>query len=49
MAIIFDDKKTISDYLKKPDIHPESFASLYKRKNAGLKLISDEMEQENKE
>lgn len=49
MAIIFDDKKSFNDYLKKPDIHPESFASLYKRQNAGLKLISDEMEQENKE
>lgn len=49
MAIIFDDKKSINDYLKKPDIHPESFTSLCKRQTVGLKLVSDDMEQEKKE
>lgn len=49
MAIIFDDKKSINDYLKKPDTHPDSFASLCKRLKAGLKQVSDEMEQDKKE
>lgn len=49
MAIIFDDSRSINDYLKKPDSHPESFVSMCKRQAAGLKLISDEMEKERKE
>ena len=49
MAIIFDDSKSINDYLKKPESHPESFASLCKRQATGLKLVSDEMEQDRKE
>jgi len=49
MAIIFDDKKSINDLLKKPEIHPGSFASLYKRHNAGLTLVSHDMEQEKRE
>jgi len=49
MAIIFDDKKSINDLLKKPEIHPGSFASLYKRHNAGLTLVCHDMEQEKRE
>lgn len=49
MAIVFDDTKSINDYLKKPESHPESFAALYKRQAAGLQLVSDDMEQERKE
>ena len=49
MAIIFDDSRSINDYLKKPDSHPESFVSMCKRQAAGLKLISDEKEKERKE
>ena len=49
MAIIFDDKKSITDYLKKSDIHPEPFASMCKRQAASLKLISDDMEQERRD
>ena len=49
MAIIFDESKSISDYLKKPEAHPESFAAFCKRQSAGLKLVSEDMEQEKRE
>lgn len=49
MAIVFDDSKSISDYLKKPEAHPESFAAFCKHQSAGLKLVSEDMEQEKRE
>lgn len=49
MAIIFDDKKSIEEYLKEPEHHPESFAEMCRRHAAGLKLVSDEMEQDARE
>ena len=49
MAIVFDDSKSINDYLKKPESHPESFASLCRRQASGLKLVSVEMELDRKE
>ena len=49
MAIVFDDSKSISDYLKKPESHSESFAAFCKRQSAGLKLVSEDMEQEKRE
>lgn len=49
MAIIFDDQKTISEYFKKPNIQPKSFATMCKRQAAGLMLTSDDMQQNAKE
>ena len=49
MAINFDDKKSINDYLKKTNIHSDSFASMCKRQAAGIMLVSDEMDQERRE
>ena len=49
MAIVFDDSKSISGYLKKPESHSESFAAFCKHQSAGLKLVSEDMEQEKRE
>ncbi len=49
MAIVFDDKNSINDYLKKSEVRHESFASMCKRQATGLNLISDDMEQERRE
>lgn len=49
MTIHIDDSKPFPQFLQEPDNKRESFASMSKREAAGLKLISDEMEQEKKE
>lgn len=49
MAIHIDDTKPFPPFLQEPNNKRESFASMCKRQAAGLKLISDEMEQENRE
>ena len=49
MVIHIDDSKPFPPILQEPNNKRESFAAMCKREAAGLKLISDEMEQEEKE
>ena len=48
-TIRIDDTKPFPIIPKQPDNRHESAQEFFKRQAAGLKLISDEMEQENKE
>ena len=48
-TIRIDDSKPFPVFPKKPDNRHESALDFFKRQAAGLKLISDEMEQENRE
>ena len=48
-TIRIDDTKPFPDFLKEPENRRESALDFFKRQSTGLKLISDEMEQEKKE
>ena len=49
MTIHIDDSKPFPQFLQEPNNKRESFAAMCKRQAEGLKLISDEMEQEDRE
>ena len=49
MAIHIDDSKPFPPILQESNNKRESFAAMFKRQAAGMKLVSDEMEQEEKE